>query len=199
MQPAGPRGTIRRMSPPTSASLLERLRQPDAVQAWERFVELYGPLIHTWARRTGLQNADADDLVQEVFVRLRQELPKFLYDRSRSFRAWLRVVTMNVWRNQCRQAARRPMALPAGVEPTLPDAVAGFWEDEFGRELVARAAAVMRQDFEEHTWKAFWGVVVDGKSYAAVAAELGMTETAVGVARWRVKQRLREELAGMLD
>jgi RNA polymerase sigma-70 factor, ECF subfamily len=176
-----------------------RLRQPDAVQAWARFVELYAPLIHTWARRTGLQDADADDLVQEVFVLLREKLPEFVYDRAGSFRGWLRAVTMNLWRNQRRQAARRPVALPAGVEPTLPDAVAEFWEEEFGRELVARAAAIMRKDFKDNTWKAFLGVVVYGKSYADVATELGMTKTAVGVARHRVLQRLREEVAGMLD
>src|ERR1700730_12188334 len=82
----------------TPASLLERLRRPGDAHAWARFVELYTPLLYDWARRAGLQQADAADLVQEVLVLLFQKLPEFTYDRQRSFRGWLRTVTLNKWR-----------------------------------------------------------------------------------------------------
>src|SRR5436190_11639315 len=79
----------------TPASLLERLRQPFEPEAWARFVALYTPLLFSWANRVGLQEPDAADLVQEVFVTLLQVLPTFSYDRHQSFRRWLRTVTLN--------------------------------------------------------------------------------------------------------
>jgi DNA-directed RNA polymerase specialized sigma24 family protein len=54
----------------TSVSLLQRLKQPDAQEAWARFVHLYTPLFFYWACRLGLQESDAADLVQEVFMTL---------------------------------------------------------------------------------------------------------------------------------
>ena len=77
----------------TPASLLERLRQPAPESARTRFVQLYTPLLFFWARRLGLRDADAADLVQDVLTLLVRNLPEFSYDRNRSFRAWLRTVT----------------------------------------------------------------------------------------------------------
>src|SRR5438874_1167415 len=96
----------------TPASLLERLRQPFEPEAWARFVSLYTPLIFSWARRVGLQEQDAADLVQEVFVTLLQVLPTFTYDRHRSFRRWLRTVTLNKWRNNRKQPVNRQVREP---------------------------------------------------------------------------------------
>src|SRR5437764_5198815 len=82
----------------TSISLLERLRQPGEAEAWQRFVDLYTPLLYYWACRLGLQEQDAADLVQEVFTLLVQKLPDFIYNRQKSFRSWLRTVLLNKWR-----------------------------------------------------------------------------------------------------
>ena len=70
----------------TPSSLLERLRQPFEPESWARFVSLYTPLIYAWARRVGLQEEDAADLVQDVLVTLLKVLPTFNYDRQQSFR-----------------------------------------------------------------------------------------------------------------
>jgi len=70
----------------TSASLLERLRVAHAENDWRRFVNLYTPLLFFWARRAGLEQHDAGDLVQDVFGVLLCKLPEFRYYRSRSFR-----------------------------------------------------------------------------------------------------------------
>jgi len=87
----------------TSSSLLERLRQPEATEAWQRFVHLYTPLLYYWARGTGLPEHDAADLVQDVLVVLVQKLPEFRYDAGQSFRGWLRTITLNKWRERCRR------------------------------------------------------------------------------------------------
>src|SRR5262245_3957916 len=91
----------------TPISLLDRLRQPADQAAWARFVDLYSPLVFSWARQTGLQPADAADLVQEVFTLLLVKMPEFVHKQDGSFRAWLKTVTLNKWRERCRRAAAR--------------------------------------------------------------------------------------------
>lgn len=183
----------------TSASLLERLRQPFNADARARFVSLYTPLISAWGRRVGLQESDAAALVQEVFVTLVRVLPTFAYDRDRGFRRWLRTVTLNAWRNGRRAGGR--LATTAAD----PDAIAGpsdldeLWESEYRKHLAALALTVMRADFQPTTWRACWETVVAGRPAAEVAAEFGLTVGAVYAAKFRVLQRLREELAGLLD
>src|SRR5437016_1883156 len=113
----------------TPASLLERLRQPSETEAWTRFVKLYTPFIYSWARGTGLQPADSLDLVQDVLTALIEALPDFSYDRHKSFRAWLRTVTLNRWRDRCRRLATRPLGTLAYPEDVAePDGDDSFSE-----------------------------------------------------------------------
>jgi RNA polymerase sigma-70 factor (ECF subfamily) len=184
----------------TPASLLERLRAPHERDAWDRFVELYTPFLYYWARRIGLQESDASDLVQEVFSVLLQKLPEFSYDRGRSFRAWLRTLTLNKWREKQRRAGGRREegddALPhlAGTDPAEE-----VWEAEYQQCLVRRALEIMQREFQPATWKACWAMVVEERPAAEVAAELGLSPGAVRSAKFRVLSRLREELEGLLD
>jgi RNA polymerase sigma-70 factor (ECF subfamily) len=184
----------------TPASLLERLRQPFDPDAWSRFVSLYTPLIYSWTRRAGLQEQDALDIVQNVFVILLRVLPTFSYDRDQSFRRWLRTVTLNTWRNARKRSENRVHhgAADADLLPG-PDELEAVWESEYRQHVVARALCVMRADFQETTWKACWEMVVNGRPAADVAADLGITVGAVYAAKVRVLNRLREELQGLLD
>lgn len=183
----------------TPGSLIERLRQPGDEEAWRRFVRLYTPLLFHWAGRAGVAASEAGDLVQDVLLTLVQKLPTFQYDPSKSFRGWLRTVTLNKWRERCRRAG-----LPAehrGVDlAALPGpSDEAFWEVEYRQHLARRALQLMQSDFEERTWKAFWQHVVDRQPAANVAAALGMSPKAVYLAKSRVLRRLRQELAGLLD
>ena len=82
----------------TSLTLLERLQNdPADPQAWGLFVERYQPRIRRWCLAWGLQDSDADDVAQEVLVKLFAALRKFQYDPARSFRAWLKTVTQHAW------------------------------------------------------------------------------------------------------
>ncbi len=185
----------------TPSSLLDRLREPFAPEAWARFVSLYTPLIYSWGRRVGLQEPDAADLVQEVFVTLLGVLPTFSYDRHQSFRRWLRTITLNKWLNIRKQPHNRMQSRPPGdLEAGAgADELEALWEAEYQKHLAGRALAIMRADFQETTWKACWETVAKGRRAAEVATELGLSVGAVYAAKFRVLDRLRQELQGMLE
>jgi RNA polymerase sigma-70 factor (ECF subfamily) len=183
----------------TSVSLLEQLRRPGEQAAWERFVRLYTPLLLLWARRLGVQGADAADLVQDVFAVLVEKLPEFRYDPHKRFRGWLWTITVN----KCRARHRRPETLVRADDRDLdglpgPDGDPGG-EAEYRRYLMGRALRLMQTDFQPATWRAFWECVVEDRPAAEVAAELGLTLEAVYAAKSRVLRRLREQLDGLLD
>jgi RNA polymerase sigma-70 factor (ECF subfamily) len=186
----------------TPVSLLERLCDPGAEQAaWERFVELFTPLLFSWSRQLGLRAEDAADLVQDVFTTLLQELPRFAYDKHRSFRAWLRTVLRNRWRDTCRRRAVLPVRQAGAPLPDVasPDPIAHFDDTEYRGFLAKRAFAVMQSEFEPVTCTAFRENVINCRPAAEVAAELGITRNAVYLAKARVLRRLREELDGLID
>lgn len=184
----------------TSPSLLERIRNPAEQEAWTLFVRLYTPLIFYWARRVGMSDPDAADLVQEVFAALVQKLPDFTYDRQKSFRGWLRTVTLNKWRDQQRRKAARPAeTLDSLSDITVADPAESFWEQEYHQQLVNRALELMKTDFQPTTWQACWQHLVCDRPAAEVAAELGISVDSVYAAKSRVLRRLRQQLAGLLD
>ncbi len=182
----------------TPVSLLERLRAPSG-DAWEEFVRLYTPLLFAWATRAGLQEADAADLVQEVLVLLVARLPEFRYDPSRSFRGWLRTVTLNKLRERGRRAAL-PLARDGAVaDVAAPNDLEGFWETEYRQHLVGEALRLMRAEFQPPTWQACWEHLANGRPAADVGAELGLSPGAVRAATFRVLTRLRQRFAGLMD
>jgi RNA polymerase sigma-70 factor (ECF subfamily) len=185
----------------TPASLLQRLRDPREQTAWNRFVHLYTPLLFRWARQAGLQPQDAEDLVQDIFTTLVQRLPGFRYDEHKSFRAWLRTVALNRCRDRHRARVPAPHDPQAGVlaGQAGPDPAELLAEAEYRGEVARRAVELMRTDFQPATWKACWETIVEGRAAAEVAAELGLTVSAVYSANCRVLGRLRQELAGLLD
>jgi RNA polymerase sigma-70 factor (ECF subfamily) len=187
---------------PTSTSLLAHVRDPGNRDAWQRFVHLYAPLLYSWTRRLGLQTQDAADMVQDVFVVLVQQLPRFSYDRHKSFRAWLRTILVNKWRD--RQRHDGAIGMQGGditIELTSPpgDAAADLDEQEYRQYLVSRAMEIMVACFQPITWRACWENVVAGRDAKDVARELGISVNAVYVAKSKVLRRLRQELDGLWD
>lgn len=185
----------------TSPTLLDRLRQPKERAAWERFVQLYTPLICNWAKHLGLQDSDVHDLVQDVFATLVQKLPEFQYDRDRTFRGWLQAVVRNRWR----EVRRRRVAFPLDAQGELlselpgPDDSGIFGQTEYQRELVRRTLELIERDFQPATWHAWREFVIAERPAAEVARKLNISAHAVYLAKSRVLRRLREELEGFLD
>ena len=118
----------------TAISLLVRLREPTDREAWNRFVNLYGPMMYRWAKSTGMNSDDASDLVQDVMALLIRKLPNFEYDGSRSFRAWLKTVTLNKWREQGRRKTL-PIAnsTQSGLARIPEEKATDLWDIDFRR------------------------------------------------------------------
>ena len=187
----------------TSESLLFRLKttaeSPDE-PAWQQFVTIYTPLIFFWARKTGLGQTDASDLVQDVLAQVFQKLPDFQYDSSRSFRGWLRTVTLNKYREiYRRKSSRLATARDSMLENLAPVAVAeSTWDIDYARLLVARAMEGMKGDFAPETWQALKLVMGGELSVDDVAQQTGVSSWTIYSARARLMKRLRAELAGLL-
>lgn len=181
---------------PTPQSLLTRLRQAPESGAWSRFVDLYSPLLFAWTARLGLSDHDAADLVQDVFAALVEAMPRFRYDPDGSFRAWLKTVLLNRWRERLRKV--KPEQLTELTEVAGADPIGDLEEEEYRRYVVQQALRIMRADFATETWQACWAFVVEGQPAQEVAAALGLTVNAVYLAKSRVLRRLREELVGLL-
>jgi RNA polymerase sigma-70 factor (ECF subfamily) len=185
--------------PPTRASLLVRLRDPLDGAAWAEFLALYGPLVYDYARGQGLQDADAADLGQEVFRAVATSVGRLEYDPRRgSFRNWLFTVVrrkLSNWR-AARQNRLRGSGDPATQQflETCPAPAAdeARWEAEWEDRVFSWACERVRKDVTESTWCAFWRTAVEGQPTKRVAADLGLTATAVYLARHRVVARLKE-------
>jgi RNA polymerase sigma-70 factor (ECF subfamily) len=189
-------------APATRASLLVRIRDARDETAWSQFVEIYAPLVYGFARKHGLQDADAADVAQEVLRAVARAVKKLEYDPARgSFRGWLFTVVRNKLRTHLSRAQRQERgsgdtAIQELLKetPAREDNQSVLWEQEYQRHLFAWAADRVRGTFQESTWQAFWLTAVEGKSGKEVARGLGMTAAAVYLAKGRVMSRLRQEL-----
>lgn len=191
----------------TSRSLLERV-QSDEPAAWDQLVSLYAPLVYQWCRGWGLREQDATDIFQEVFQAVAVHIGGFRRQRAGdTFRGWLRTITRNKVHDYFRRRGREPegvggseaQAQLAELPAPQPAEDSSLSEQHGERALVARALELIRREFAERTWQAFFRTAIDGRSAPEVAAELSMSAGAVRVAKSRVLQRLREELGDLIE
>jgi RNA polymerase sigma-70 factor (ECF subfamily) len=182
---------------------VERVKAQDP-EAWERLVDLYGPLVYRYCRQMGLPSQDTHDVVQDVFRSVFSGLDGFRGDHQGSFRAWLRGITRHRVLDHVRReedlpevaggtaAQQRFQEIPEEGDPTTTAAPV-----DPAHSLWHRALELVKGEFELVTWLAFWRVTVDGEVPADVADDLGMTRHAVYKAKSRVLRRLRQEFEGL--
>src|SRR6476646_2799972 len=149
--------------PTTRFTLLTQLRQDPTDQAgWDEFVERYGRHIYRWCRQWKLQDADAEDVTQDVLVKLTQKLRTFAYDPSRSFRAWLKTVAHHAWRDFAdgrRRATRYVTGDGQAQELMLTlearEDLVQRLEESFYLELLEAAQVRVLLRVAPRTWEAF--------------------------------------------
>jgi RNA polymerase sigma factor (sigma-70 family) len=185
----------------TSPTLLGRLRHnPSDQTAWGQFVQRYTPQIYGWCRRWNLQPADAEEVTQNVLLKLVEKLRGFDYDPARSFRSWLKTLTHHAWVDYLDGLKARGLggddsqvvALLERIEAR--DDLVHRLETEYDQELLEEAMARVRGRVEPQTWEAFRLTSVEGLSGAEAARRIPMKEPMVFVARGRVLKLLRQEV-----
>jgi RNA polymerase sigma-70 factor (ECF subfamily) len=184
--------------------LLNRVKARDQ-EAWRRLVNLYAQWVDCWLRRSRLQSADARDVFQEVFQAVAEGIGDFRKDRpDDTFRGWLRAITRHKLADHFRRQGIQPKAAGGsaayhqlqeveqhgGPGDDLEEAVAV-------KQFRLRAVELIQGEFEERTWQAFWRVAVGGEAAKDVAEDLGVTPSAVRLAKSRVLRRLRQEMEGL--
>jgi RNA polymerase sigma factor (sigma-70 family) len=192
-------------SPATRASLLVRLRDGDDAEAWQEFVHLYAPVIYGFARKRGLQDADAADLMQDVLRSVSRTAPRLEYDPVRgTFRGWLYTVTRNKIFNFLESRSRREQGSGDSAMHKRLEEHAGAdgglsaeWEADYQRAMAVQAMERVKGDFQAATWEAFLQTAVKGQPPAQVAARVGLSVGAIYVAKSRVIARLRQEIERM--
>lgn len=186
----------------TRASLLIRLKDSRDREAWYEFEEIYRPVVLRLAQRNGLQAADADDLVQQVFSAVARAIEHWQSDPQRArFRTWLHRITRNQILNALTRGPRdRGTGDTAMIQqlrdwPAADGPASELVQLESRRELFRWAARQIRDEFQPDTWQAFWLTAVEGQDPETVARRLARSVGSVYTARSRVVRRLRERLA----
>ena len=187
--------------PTTRVTLLTQLRQDPSDQAgWDEFVERYGRHIYRWCRQWKLQDADAEDVTQDILAKLARKMRDFTYDPSRSFRGWLKTIAHHAWRdfedNRRRGHAavgdRQTQDLLLTLEAR--EDLAQKLEEAFDLELLEAAKVRVRLRVAPHTWEAFRLMAIEGLPVAEVAARVHLQVAMVYVAKSKVQNMLQEEI-----
>src|SRR4051812_39199055 len=151
-------------APATRLSLLVRLRDARDDRAWSQFVEIYAPLVFGFARKHGLQDADAADLTQDVLQAVSGGIRRLDYDPRRgSFRGWLFTVARHELCNFL-TAQRRPGRGTGNADaqdrlrelPAREEDQTAWWDQEYERQVFSWASEQVRGAFQDSTWQAFW-------------------------------------------
>jgi RNA polymerase sigma factor (sigma-70 family) len=185
--------------PETRDSLLVQARSPANREAWDQFALIYRPVIYRLARQRGLQDADAQDLAQQVLMAVASAIGSFEKSSEEArFRHWLRRVARNAIINAL---SRMPRDRPAGGTSAQELLLAQLNVDpesdiqielEYRRELYLRAARMVRGDVEVETWRAFEMTVIENLSIEEAAARLDKPVGTIYASRSRIMRRLRE-------
>jgi RNA polymerase sigma-70 factor, ECF subfamily len=188
---------------PTSTSLLRRAVACES-DAWERIVAIYSPLVRHWCRQAGIPDQDIQDVSQEVFAAISSNLGKFQADRpDTTFRAWMRGIARHKLQHYF-QDRGEPAAGGTDAQmrlqevPTPPDELELSEAPADVAGVYHRAVQLVRDQFEERTWQAFWRVVIEDHSPTEVGADMGITANAVRQAKSRVLRRLKEEMGELI-
>lgn len=179
-------------APETRLSLLLRLGDLADQQAWNEFLAVYQPVIIRLAQRQGLQEADALDLVQNLFSRIAKKAKNWRHDGAiGTFRGWLAVTIRNLAIDHFRKQQRLPTSVSDSQLQQIPATIDHEFDLQQRRQLFHWAACRCRSEFTPKTWDAFWLTAIEHRSVVEVAADLSISSGAVYIARSRVLARIR--------
>lgn len=190
----------------TSTSLLVGLAEPGNEAAWRRFYTRYTPMLLFYARRVGLSDADAQDMVAETLAEFVRKYRAGQYDKGRGqLKHWLGGIAK---KKRLKIVGRRsPVLLGGGdgnhgsaamLEPAVESGLDEAFEREWEMARLSEALEILRADCEPETYQAFDLYVIKSWPVKKVADFLGVSRNAVYIAKSRSLERLREIVAGLI-
>lgn len=192
-------------TPETRHSLIVRLKDQRNEPAWTEFVCAYEPFLTRLVRRQGTPDRHVPDITQHLLIAIAKSVNGWNPDgREASFRRWLGRVARNVvikfmTREKKQITGQGGSDFLKLVELTSDDTPDEERAQLYEHELILWAAELVRGEFRETSWRAFWATQVDGRSVADVASELGVTPGSIYMSRSRIFARIRTRIAEVLD
>ena len=189
----------------TRSSLINRLKATINGESWNDFFNTYRNLIFNVARRAGLSEADAEDIVQETIVKVHKSLERFQYDRNRgSFKGWLCSVTRSrLAEHFKKQQKRLPLNQPfddSNGNPTaeVPDPkgleLERIWDEEWQKNLIQTALTRLKRTVSPKQFQIFKCHCIDEWSVKEVCKTLNVNRAQVYMAKQRVGKLFKQEL-----
>ena len=197
---------------PTRASLLERLKDMGDQASWNAFYEIYYDLIFGVARRAGLNESEAAEVVQETLITVAKKMPSFTYNPAKdSFKGWL--LTVVRWRIRDQLAKRsgpggkqhrsfpgepagpdtRTATVDRVADPAVP-ALEAIWEQEWESQLLEAALARIKRQVQPKHYQIYHLHVVLGQPAREVARTLAVNAAQIYLAKHRVGNLLKKEV-----
>lgn len=184
----------------TRASLLVRIKDRRNSAAWGEFDAIYRPMLHRFAIMRGLDDASAEDVVQQCMTAIHNHIEGFDYDPSKGrFKGWLRTLVNNRIRNLARDRHDRPaesqdFKQDQAREPSPEEAFDHIWMEEH----LKHALRLVRDEVDQQTFTAFQRYVMEEQPVEATCKEVGVTANQLYKIKWRVTQKLGEKMKELL-
>jgi RNA polymerase sigma-70 factor (ECF subfamily) len=196
---------------PTRASLLQRLKDLGDQASWNEFYELYHDLLFSVARRAGLSEVEAGEVVQDTLISVAKKIPGFTYHPAKdSFKGWL--LTVARWRIRDQLARRESQAgqpvksrqtqedldtrtatINRVPDPAVPD-LATIWEEEWEAQVLQTALARIKRKVHPQHYQIYHLLVIMGQPVREVARALGVNAAQIYLAKHRVGHLLKKEI-----
>ena len=195
---------------PTRSSLLIRLKDTQDQRSWQEFNDIYGRLIFGFARKAGLTETEAEEVVQETMISAAKHLPEFRYDpKVCSFKTWL----LNLSRWRVLDQLRKRMPTNPGKSPgdaeldrtatieRVPDPadrqLETIWDQEWETSLLNIALASLKPKVDPKEWQIFDLYALKDWAPRDVALALGVSVGRVYLVKHRISGRLKSEMKRM--
>ncbi len=192
-------------TPETRQSLIVRLKDPRNDLAWTEFVCAYEPFLSRLVRKQGTPDRHVADVTQQLLIVIARSVEGWQPDgQAASFRRWLRCVARNVVIKFMMRERKQITAQGGSAFLTLTAEVADASIDveqarRYEQELILWAAELVRREFRENSWRAFWETQIVGRSVADVSEELGVSTGSIYMSRSRILARIRNHIEEMLN
>ncbi len=198
---------------PTRRTLLSRLRNLDDQESWRAFFNLYWRLLYNVARKSGLDDPGAQEIVQDTVISVARKMPEFRYDPARgTFRQWLLRITRRRIIDHLRRIYRQPPQAEIGPESldeseehsaAITDqsasAIDAAWNEEWEKATFDAALARVRAEINPRHFQVFDYCVLKEWPASKVAATLGLNAAQVYLAKHRVAQAMKREVRRIND